>query len=344
MSGARLRLALYSLEAPEFPCARLRVLDPVRANAGSVTLRAGVELAAGKLKVDLSLLEWCDVVLLQRAFPGRQAHEAGIIDRMVRAGKPIVYETDDDFASIPDWHSKEHHRENAQWIRRLLPHVSLVTVSTEALRDRLAQHHPRVMVLPNCVNEALWPVHDRVATGFREPHIVYAGSRGHWRDLESVERPLTELLQRHHDLRLTIMGVDRTALASCQRVSMVPFNGNYGLYPGRLAALGASLAVVPLVEHPFNETISPIKFLEFAAVGIPGVFQDMAPYATVRHRVDGLKADADAEAWADAIDTLVADDVLRQSLAESARRRLQSEFLLSQHAHRWLDAWESVRR
>jgi glycosyltransferase involved in cell wall biosynthesis len=344
VSGARLRVALYSLEAPAFPCARLRILDPAEANAGSVTLRAGVQLTPGSLKVDLSLLEWCDVVLLQRGFPGRQAHEAGVIDRMIRAGKPIVYETDDDFASIPDWHGKEQHRENAEWIRRLLPHVSLVTVSTEVLRQRLAAHHPHIMVLPNCVNQALWPVHEPVAAGLRDPHIVYAGNRGHWRDLESLERTLTEALQRHRELHVTIMGVERTALASCQRVSMLPFNGDYALYPRRLAALGATLAVVPLLEHPFNEAISPIKFLEFAAVGIPGVFQDMAPYATVRPGEDGLRAGVDADAWAQAIDALVTDDGLRQSLAANANRRVRSEFLLSQHAHRWLDAWQSVRR
>jgi glycosyltransferase involved in cell wall biosynthesis len=72
------------------------------------------------------------------------------------------------------------------------------------------------------------------------------------------------------------------------------------------------------------------------------VFQDLAPYGVVRDGDDGLKAGADPDAWRDAIERLVEDDALRQRLAEAANRRVREEFLLSQHAHRWLAAWRSV--
>jgi glycosyltransferase involved in cell wall biosynthesis len=339
-----LRVALYSLDAPNFPCARLRVLDPAAANGTAIELRRAVDVRNDGIALDLDLLEWCDVVLVQRGFPGCSAHEAGIVERIVRAGKPIVYETDDDFAAIPDWHGKPHHRETAPWIERFLQHVALVTVSTEVLRERFGRLHDHVLVLPNYVNEALWPVDAPVASRLRNPHILYAGSRGHWKDLEVVEALLAETLQRHRDVRLTIAGVDRTALAGHARVELLPFDGSYERYPRRLADLGASFAVVPLLDHPFNHSRSPIKFLEFAAVGIPGVFQDLPPYSAVRDGEDGLKAAGDPIAWRDAIDRLVADDDLRQRLAEAANRRVREEFLLSQHAHRWLAAWRSVLR
>ena len=344
MSTPALRVALYSLDAPTFPCARLRILDPAAALAGAVDLRSGVALRDNSIALDLDLLDWCEVVVLQRGFPGRNAHQAGVIDRMRRSGKPIVYETDDDFASIPDWHGKEEHRENAEWIRRLLPDVALVTVSTDVLRARFAKDHPRVEVLPNCVNEALWPVHAPVETGLRDPHLLYAGNRGHWQDLATLEQVLRDALERHPELTVTVAGVDQTALAGHPRVRMLPFNGNYHLYPARLAALAISFAVVPLRDHPFNDAISPVKFLEFAALGIPGIFQDMAPYRIVEDERTGLKAARDAAGWSRAIDRLVEDDALRQRLAENANRVAREEHLLSGHAHRWLDAWRSVLR
>jgi glycosyltransferase involved in cell wall biosynthesis len=337
-----LRVALYSLDDPVFPCARLRVLDPAAASRGAVELRRGVEVGPKGISVDTELLGWCDLVLVQRAFPGRQAHESGVIDRMLGAGKPIVYETDDDFASIPDWHGKPGYREDADWILRFLPHAALVTVATQVLGERLAPHHRRVRVLPNCVNETLWPIAAPVETGMRDPHVLYAGSRGHWRDLQTLEEVLADVLDRHAAARVTIAGVERTALAGHPRVELLPFNGTYHQYPRRLAGVGASFAVVPLVDHPFNETRSPIKFLEYAAAGLPGVFQDAPPYAIVRDRVDGLKAGGSLDAWRDAIELLIVDDDFRQALAEAANRRVRDEFLLSSHAHRWLEAWREA--
>lgn len=344
MTPRPLRIALYSLDDPAFPCARLRVLDPAAALGGAVELRRGVALRDNRVKIDLELLPWCDVILLQRTFPGRKAHEAGIIGAILSSGKPVVYETDDDLASTPEWHGKDEHRENAVWIGRLLPHVALVTVSTDVLRDRFAREHPRVEVLPNCLNPSLWPVEAPVQTGVLDPHILYAGNRGHWQDLASIEDVLFDALERHRELSVTVAGVDRTALAAHRRVNMLPFNGDYASYPARLACLAASFAVVPLQPHPFNDAISPIKFLEFAALGVPGIFQDMAPYRVVEDGVTGLKAGMDPAGWARAIDQLVEDNHLRQRLAERANRAAREGHLLAQHANRWLTAWRSVLR
>lgn len=342
MNDRRLRVALYSLDDPAFPCARLRVLDPAAASPAAIELRRGVTLGAHGIGIDATLLDWCDLVLVQRTFPGRQAHESGVIDRILAAGKPIVYETDDDFAAIPDWHDKPGHREDASWILHFLQHASLVTVATEVLAGRFARHHRRVRVLPNCIDAAVWPVATPVETGLRDAHILYAGSRGHWRDLQTVEGVLADVLDRHADVRVTIIGVERTALARHPRVALLPFNGEYHQYPRRLAAVGASFAIVPLVDHPFNDARSPIKFLEYAAMGLPGVFQDAPPYAIVRDGRDGLRAGVDARAWRVAIERLITDDDLRQALAEAANRRVREDFLLTTHAHRWPETWREA--
>jgi glycosyltransferase involved in cell wall biosynthesis len=342
VNDGRLRVALYSLDDPAFPCARLRVLDPAAASPAAIDLRRGVSLGANGVGIDTGLLDWCDLLLVQRAFPGRQAHESGIVDRILAAGKPIVYETDDDFASIPDWHGKSAYREEADWILRFVAHASLVTVATPVLAERFARHHRRVRVLPNCIDATIWPVAAPVETGLRDPHILYAGSRGHWRDLQTVEAVLADVLEEHPDAQLTIVGVERTTFAGHPRVRLLPFNGEYRQYPHRLAAVGASFAIVPLVEHPFNDARSPIKFLEYAAMGVPGIFQDAPPYAIVRDGEDGLKAGADADAWRAAIERLITGDDERQALAERANRRVREEFLLSSHAHRWLGAWREA--
>jgi hypothetical protein len=72
-----------------------------------------------------------------------QVVEQAVVDRILAAGKPIVYETDDDFATIPDWHGKAAYRAEANWILRFVAHASLVTVATPVLGERFARHHRR---------------------------------------------------------------------------------------------------------------------------------------------------------------------------------------------------------
>jgi hypothetical protein len=62
---------------------------------------------------------------------------------------------------------------------------------------------------------------------------------------------------------------------------MVPFDR----YPQRLAELQLDVALVPLVDHPFNRSKSRLKLLELGALGIAVVASALPPYrdAPVRH-------------------------------------------------------------
>ena len=51
------------------------------------------------------------------------------------------------------------------------------------------------------------------------------------------------------------------------------------------------VAIAPLEDDAFTRGKSDLKYLDYAALGIPGVFSDVRPYRdTVRHRETGLLA------------------------------------------------------
>jgi glycosyltransferase involved in cell wall biosynthesis len=97
------------------------------------------------------------------------------------------------------------------------------------------------------------------------------------------------------------------------------------------------IALAPLVDDPFNAYKSDLKYLEYAALGLPGVYADLVPYSTVDHGRTGLKVDGSTGAWAAAISSLAADPSLRDQLAAAAFEEVVSTRLLHHGAQSLLE-------
>ena len=64
------------------------------------------------------------------------------------------------------------------------------------------------------------------------------------------------------------------------KIELLPFV-SFDDYPEALAAVGAEVAICPLVDHPFNRAKSAIKFCEMAACGYPVLASPVGEYAEV---------------------------------------------------------------
>jgi len=97
-------------------------------------------------------------------------------------------------------------------------------------------------------------------------------------------------------------------------------------------------ALAPLVANEFNEAKSAIKFLEYAALGVPGIFSDVGEYgSTIEHGETGLLVASDRlQDWEQAIFELASNPPLRERLATNARRELLNKHLLGDAVPIWL--------
>jgi glycosyltransferase involved in cell wall biosynthesis len=99
------------------------------------------------------------------------------------------------------------------------------------------------------------------------------------------------------------------------------------------------VAIAPLADDAFTRGKSDLKYLDYGALGIPGVFSDVGAYrGTVRHRETGLLAANESEAWAEALEEIVNDGALRARLAAAATRNVHEHRMLRTNATRWCDA------
>ena len=91
-------------------------------------------------------------------------------------------------------------------------------------------------------------------------------------------------------------------------------------YYRQLAALDLDLFCVPLADTAFNRGKTPLKAIEAAALGLPCIVSDVAPYRGVLSEVTGhLLVENTAAAWSAALDRLTSNDMLRLQLATAGR-------------------------
>jgi glycosyltransferase involved in cell wall biosynthesis len=332
----------FSLNAEE-PMAYLRLIAPLR--------QAGIELINGfeAGQSNLARLEGADVVVFQREFPTRFADYRKIVTLARQQGKPIVFELDDLLFSLPEIHPDRH--EGHYYGPTLLPmfqallEADLVTVTTPALAEALAAYNPNVIVLPNCLDEALWTLKPPARSDSAKTGLIigYMGTNSHLPDLALIAPVLRELIEHYPEkIRFHFWGApppaELSALPQVQWTSQ--YFASYRDFAAFFQTQSADIFVAPLAENPFNRCKSPIKFFEYSALGAPGVYSRIEPYAgVITHGQNGLLAGSLAE-WRASLIQLIEDEALRARLAAQAQATIKENWLLSQHAHRWQAAFQ----
>jgi glycosyltransferase involved in cell wall biosynthesis len=101
------------------------------------------------------------------------------------------------------------------------------------------------------------------------------------------------------------------------------------------------IGIAPLLDTPFTRSKSPIKAIEYNALGIPVVASNVGPYRDyVVDGVNGFLCDTEAE-WVDRLNLLVSDADLRASMSEQARQ-VAGLHTIDQTAPLWEAAFRSL--
>jgi glycosyltransferase involved in cell wall biosynthesis len=295
--------------------------------------------------VYLDRISQADVVVIQRDFPRWKSAYDQVRARARQEGKPVVYEIDDLLLDLTDTHPD---RSIHYYTRALLPMIraiidaDAVTATTPALCDYLRPLNPNIWLLPNYHCDRLWPEKALSQAPLQpkrdEVIIGYMGSDTHLPDLEMLTPVYQRLLDRFGNrLRLKFWAAPPPAeLREHAAVEWIPVRiWSYAEFAEFFARQECDIFVAPLVDNLFNRCKSAIKYFEYSALGIPGVYSRVAPYEqVVVHGENGFLADTSAE-WESALARLVEDQALRQRMGVQAAETVKQDWSLSGKAHRW---------
>lgn len=353
MSGpeieARLRklkkIVLFRHIAEHYATEHLRITAPLK--------QAGIEL----IPVDpgdldpLSYISKADAILFQRDFAFVSTSYLDIIQTARREKKLILYEIDDLLydlpADYPDPVAIRHYAKASIPMLEGLMEADLVFVSTPELAQALSGLNENILVRPNYLDDALWTLNPPAQPKAEEGMLTLGlmGTNSHTIDLESIAGVLIRLFEKYPErLRLKVWGTQLPdSLIDRPEVEWIPsYTYEYSVFVPYFQAQKADIFLAPLLAGRFNACKSALKFLEYSALGVPGVYSRIAPYERIIvNGENGFLADT-AEEWEKALCSLIESPELRYRMATAAQKTVRGEHLLSQNVRSWEDILEGL--
>lgn len=289
--------------------------------------------------------EGYNVTIVQRLHTQENLRAIQILKKM---GLKVIYDLDDNLWEVPKENpgrkALQLFREGFQTCASL---CDLITVSTAPLKLAVHKHLDlpkglRVEVVNNAIDFDLYaPVmyceKDHVRVG-------WAGTNTHGGDLRQVYHLLPDVLRRNEHIRMEFVGMPAPELIQrherVRQRNFVPI----GEYPSRLPSWRWDIMLAPLEDNVFNKSKSNIKILEAAAIGVPILVSDVAPYKSfcaLHKDLDYLVCRGPRD-WSKKIEDLSRAPEERDRLAKIMKDVAQEHYAIHSGVHRWNALFRSL--
>lgn len=290
-----------------------------------------------------------DIVVFQREFPGNLPNYLALMSQSAALGKPVVMDMDDDLLGLPAHHPDRIKLNYAQVQIPILTgmiQASALTVTTPYLADLLRKYNSNIFILPNYLDDSLWQFNTpQVEPVGEKIRIIFMGTVTHVPDLEMLKPAFHALAMKYPGrLEFVFYGAnlkfDETIPATITNHQSETFV--YADYVKVALSQKANIAIAPLEDIPYNHCKSSIKFFEYSAIGLPGVYSRVTPYSNViEEGVNGFTASTINE-WVEALTQLIENPQLREKMTLSAQESVRKDWLLSDHAKLWPETYAQI--
>ena len=328
----------------------------------------------GVASVDLSPIEWADVLVFRRwygtvhacdncdfaasepsalaAHTSSAGHSPVTRDRIIRSllssiekdpavlrGRAVVYELDDDLMSPQPWLGFYRRLQgDRDLIERFARRADLVTVTTPTLARSMGRYNAAVRVIRNAiVPERYGQVEPE--TEPRALSFLYYGVGARRHDYQICRDAVDAAARNHGGTRIWLGSDEPEIKALVDRA--YPYETDPAGFAGRLSAARPAIGLAPVGQDDFSRGHSELHWLEYSIAGAATVASRTmggGPYDVIRDGVDGLLARNKAE-WREKLDRLASSATLREELAGRARERVLAEYDVRKRAPEWAEAF-----
>ncbi len=332
-------VVLYTADPWDSAMPVLRVRGPAR--------QAGLTVIQGNqgARIYVEKVSEADVVVIQRDFPRFPAYDE-VLKRARDEKKLVIYEVDDLILEVPSWHvSRLAFIDVLFRILRGIVEADAVVTSTVQLQDYYSAFNPNTWLVPNFLDDALWPLRlPKTLEDNEKPVVVgYMGGGSHLPDLEMIKPVIKRVMVKYGtQVKFRFWGVKPPAdLLEHPKVEWIGLDMlNYAEFAKFFSSQDCDLFIAPLLDNTFNRSKSQIKFLEYSAMGIPGVYSRLEPYeGIIKDGENGLMATTQEE-WEAALARLIEAPGLRSKIGLSAQETIRQKWLLSKNYSHWLEVYE----
>ncbi len=267
-------------------------------------------------------------------------------------GNPVVYDTDDllfDQEGINYLNRIGKTRKvGYEGFRTAMQKCDAITVSTSYLAERARALHGNVHVLRNALSkeylEKAMLVAERKKAANNNLTIAYlSGSNSHDENFRLVQPALLELLERHVNCKVLLVGDLRFTDDFYKFTNRFEYRKTiaYEEYANLFSEIDINLIPLELNE-PFCHAKSELKYIEAGACAVPSVASPTATYnEVIDDGVNGLLTKDNSD-WYECIEALIVDTDKRRSLGAKAREYVLQNYTPEQRGSEWADFIETV--
>jgi len=272
---------------------------------------------------------------------------AAIFYHAEKHGKKVVIDCDDNYLDIPEsnllYDKFKKTKKDRAMLSTILSFADVVTTTTIPLKKRLQDHILKVhgidkktVIIPNYNDVSDWnytPVDKSKDTII----IGYSGSNSHHDDIRMVLPHIVRIMEKYSNVRFQCMGVVGTDDVKrvykgvpkhiMDRMDLVGATETFKEYPEWLSKQKWDIGICPLVDTPFTQSKSSIKYFEYSMYKIPTIASRVYPYFM---QVDGKDIIDDGEngilvkenQWFDALEKLVISKSERERIGSNAYKHV----------------------
>ena len=322
-----------------------------------VRLRGPAELAGyqvlqgtfwenGSLRTTPEIISEAGLVVVQRDFAKHTSAYELVIEEARRQEKRVIYELDDLLCELPVEHPDHDYYLSARsTILRSALEADAVVTGSHRLKDYIQAFNPNVRVFANALDDRLWKM---VAPGLGDAEqivIGYQGGHSHAYDLDVVTPALLNLLEKYRGrIAFKFWGIaPPPPMRDLPNVEWLDVGlVRYADFAEYFVQQKCDIFIAPLRDNLFNRCKSALKFLEYSALGAPGVYSLVAPYENaVQHGTTGFLA-SNLEEWETALTSLIEDRELRFRIGVQAQAEVRARWLLSQNVENWAKIYRQL--
>lgn len=300
-----------------------------------------IDITAAGVKAS-SLMEY-ETIFVQRLHDWESYY---LLEKLKRSGKRIVYDLDDDIFNIDKNNPAEKliGRDDLKAAEACIKLADVVTTTVEPLKNVIIDVTgvKDVVVISNAMDMDLgWRATPLTGSPDGLKRIFWQGGESHGEDWMECIDAIDAIMGEREDVRLVIFGYLPPIVISMSevphwkgKIEFLRFS-EPETYFEMMKHVRAEVGIAPLKNTMFNQSKSSLKFMEYAATGMPTVASDEPPYSDViEHGIDGFIADNSQE-WFDYISLCLDDKRKRLSVLEGARRKVREQFNIKKTVDEW---------
>lgn len=330
-------------------CSYIRLLIPLAhpKNEGQFEITYGVDFDEGVSDIYIVERLWKPDITLQIA--------ENLVQKIRRSNKLLIYSIDDNLLDLNHLNdnSLSPSVEQKNIVRFFAREADGLLVSTDELKSRLVHLNDKIAVVGNAIDERLFRKQD-IRIPEKESNIKvigYMGTHSHDADLMMILQALRGILKKYRNsVKLELIGVLANAsilkLFNGLPVEILDVNGNHE-YTSFIQWMRENvhwdLAIAPLENNSFTRCKSDLKFLDYSALGIPGIYSKTLPYeGSIQHLTNGYMTSNNTDEWYTSLETMLNNDELRRGIADKAYEYVYSKRTLEHRADEWFKAITSI--